>query len=304
METTGGGLDMTGYENVLKGDLNNKEVLFAVDFDSNIIKHTLDAYLRPSGDTDLGKQTYSGFVPTSELADSYEMADGTPFSWETHGNDPYTGREPRFYATILYNGASWMGRTIESFVGGKDGYKVYENAGAAGTTVTGYYLRKFLTDNDKNWVTNESGQNWIVIRYAEVLLNKAEALAMEDWNKNSVEALQALNDVRGRVGLPARATANKDTFLEYVRHERIVELAGEGLRYWDLRRWRLAEDVINGQNVHGVKITKQGDNSFTYEQVDADGGYKRIFYDRYYHFAIPLTERSNNQLCLNNEGWN
>ncbi len=303
-ETTGGGLDMTGYENVLKGDLNNKEVLFAVDFDSNIIKHTLDAYLRPSGDTDLGKQTYSGFVPTSELADSYEMADGTPFSWETHGNDPYTGREPRFYATILYNGASWMGRTIESFVGGKDGYKVYENAGAAGTTVTGYYLRKFLTDNDKNWVTNESGQNWIVIRYAEVLLNKAEALAMEDWNKNSVEALQALNDVRGRVGLPARATANKDTFLEYVRHERIVELAGEGLRYWDLRRWRLAEDVINGQNVHGVKITKQGDNSFTYEQVDADGGYKRIFYDRYYHFAIPLTERSNNQLCLNNEGWN
>ena len=89
-----------------------------------------------------------------------------------------------------------------------------------------------------------------------------------------------------------------------MRHERIVELAGEGLRYWDLRRWRLAEDVINGQNVHGVKITKQGDNSFTYEQVDADGGYKRIFYDRYYHFAIPLTERSNNQLCLNNEGWN
>ena len=53
-----------------------------------------------------------------------------------------------------------------------------------------------------------------------------------------------------------------------------------------------------------MKITKQGDNSFTYEQVDADGGYKRIFYDRYYHFAIPLTERSNNQLCLNNEGWN
>ena len=147
------------------------------------------------------------------------------------------------------------------------------------------------------------GMNEIVLRYAEVLLNKAEALAMENWNKNSAEALQALNDVRARVGLPARATADKETFLEYVRHERKVELAGEGFRYWDLRRWRLAEKVIDGQNVHGVKISKQSDGSFTYEQVDADGGHKRIFYDRYYRFAIPLSERSNNSLCTNNDGW-
>ena len=144
--------------------------------------------------------------------------------------------------------------------------------------------------------------------YPQVLQNvrvadKAEALAMENWNKNSAEALQALNDVRARVGLPARATADKETFLEYVRHERKVELAGEGFRYWDLRRWRLAEKVIDGQNVHGVKISKQSDGSFTYEQVDADGGHKRIFYDRYYRFAIPLSERSNNSLCTNNDGW-
>ena len=82
-----------------------------------------------------------------------------------------------------------------------------------------------------------------------------------------------------------------------------MELAGEGFRYWDLRRWRLAEKVIDGQNVHGVKISKQSDGSFTYEQVDADGGHKRIFYDRYYRFAIPLSERSNNSLCTNNDGW-
>ena len=102
-----------------------------------MIDHAYDAYVRPSGDTkELGKQVYSGFVPTSELVDSYEMAgDGGNFSWEKHGKDPYANREPRFYATILYNGADWMGRKIESFVGGKDGYKAYENAGAAGTTV-------------------------------------------------------------------------------------------------------------------------------------------------------------------------
>ena len=305
VEKCGGALDLTGYANVFNGDLkSNKEILFGVDFDQDVITHRYDAYVRPSGDAKaLGTSAlYSVFFPTSELADSYEMADGTPFSWETHGSDPYTGREPRFYATILYNGASWMGRTIESYVGGADGFKEYENSKSANTTVTGYYLRKYLKDGDKSWITAYSAQTCILIRYAEVLLNKAEALAELSWEQNSVEALQALNDVRGRVGLPSRQTASKEEFMEFVRHERMVELAGEGFRYWDLRRWRLAEEVINGKSVHGVKITKT-DSGFNYEHVDADNGNKRIFYDRYYHFAIPESERSKNPLCDNNQGW-
>ena len=305
VEKCGGALDLTGYANVFNGDLkSNKEILFGVDFERDVITHRYDAYVRPSGDAKaLGTSAlYSVFFPTSELADSYEMADGTPFSWETHGSDPYTGREPRFYATILYNGASWMGRTIESYVGGADGFKEYENSKSANTTVTGYYLRKYLKDGDKSWITAYSAQTCILIRYAEVLLNKAEALAELSWDQNSVEALQALNDVRGRVGLPSRQTASKEEFMEFVRHERMVELAGEGFRYWDLRRWRLAEEVINGKNVHGVKITKT-DSGFNYEHVDADNGNKRIFYDRYYHFAIPESERSKNPLCENNQGW-
>ena len=305
VEKCGGALDLTGYANVFNGDLkSNKEILFGVDFEQDVITHRYDAYVRPSGDAKaLGTSAlYSVFFPTSELADSYEMADGTPFSWETHGSDPYTGRDPRFYATILYNGASWMGRTIESYVGGADGFKEYENSKSANTTVTGYYLRKYLKDGDKSWITAYSAQTCILIRYAEVLLNKAEALAELSWDQNSVEALQALNDVRGRVGLPSRQTASKEEFMEFVRHERMVELAGEGFRYWDLRRWRLAEEVINGKNVHGVKITKT-DSGFNYEHVDADNGNKRIFYDRYYHFAIPESERSKNPLCDNNQGW-
>ena len=305
VEKCGGALDLTGYANVFNGDLkSNKEILFGVDFEQDVITHRYDAYVRPSGDAKaLGTSAlYSVFFPTSELADSYEMADGTPFSWETHGSDPYTGREPLFYATILYNGASWMGRTIESYVGGADGFKEYENSKSANTTVTGYYLRKYLKDGDKSWITAYSAQTCILIRYAEVLLNKAEALAELSWDQNSVEALQALNDVRGRVGLPSRQTASKEEFMEFVRHERMVELAGEGFRYWDLRRWRLAEEVINGKNVHGVKITKT-DSGFNYEHVDADNGNKRIFYDRYYHFAIPESERSKNPLCDNNQGW-
>lgn len=311
-ETAGGQLDMSNptdyvkrYTNIFTSNVGNVEICFGVNFSASIIGHYYDAYMRPSGDK-YGTNVYSVIVPTGELADSYEMADGTPFSWATYGAAPYMSREPRFYSTILYNDADWMGRKIQSYVGGTDGFTAYVNAGSANTTVTGYYLRKFLKDGDKAWVTaGKSSQYWILIRYAEVLLNKAEALAQLNWTANSVEALQALNEVRGRVGLPARNAASKDIFMEYVRHERIVELAGEGLRYWDLRRWELAEDVINDKSAHGVKITKTGSDpdTYTYEQVEVDAGNKRIFYDRYYKFAIPETERSKNKLCDNNKGW-
>lgn len=303
-KSTGGELEDV-YANIFASSVKNKEILFAIDFNADYISHHYDAYVRPSGDTELGVQVYSAFVPTSELVDSYEMEDGSVFSWSVHGSDPYAGREPRFYASILYNEASWMNRKIETFVGGKDGFKAYENAGAAGTTVTGYYLRKYLIDGDLSWVNiGSSGQYWIQLRYAEVLLNKAEALAQQNWDANRVEALSALNEVRARVSLPARMTANKEEFMSYLRHERTVELAGEGLRYWDLRRWRLAVGVIDGQSVTGTKIIKQSDGTFTYEQVDADGGSKRIFYERFYKFAIPESERANNKLCTNNAGWN
>ena len=144
----------------------------------------------------------------------------------------------------------------------------------------------------------------IFLRYGEVLLNKAEALAEADWNKNKTEALATLNRIRGRVGLPARTAASKEEFMELLRHERMVELAGEGFRYWDLRRWRLAVEVINGKEAHGVKITKNPDGTFHYEQIAVDGGKKRIFYERYYAFSLPLTEMKNNRLIgENNPGW-
>lgn len=299
-KTHGGKLDTSGYANVFSSSVRNVELCFAVDFKAGQIIHHADTNFRPSGDgATSGKTITSSFVPTGELADAYEMADGTPFGWSTHGSDPYAGREPRFYATILYNGAEWEGRTIESFVGGKDGFKEYVNSGSAATTVSGYYFRKYLREGDTGWIASNSTQYWILVRYAEVLLNKAEALAQQG---DLPGALAALNEVRARVGLPARGTTGKDQFMEYLRHERVVELAGEGQRYWDLRRWRLAVDVINDKTAHGVKITKVGD-TFNYEQVEIDGGEKRIFLDRYYRLAIPESERSKNKLCTNNEGW-
>lgn len=301
-ESAGGKLITTSYKDVFTTPLEaNSEVLFAVTFADPVV-HNFDRFYRPSGDVDV----YSAAAPTSELVDSYEMADGSSFNWDAHGTDPYNGREPRFYASILYNGAPWEDRTIETHVGGLDGFQEWKPAGAVTSTVTGYYMRKYLQEGN-DYLVNKSNQLDVVIRYSEVLLNRAEALVEQDYSANKTKALAALNEVRNRVGLPGITDSqvnDKESFMAFVRHERTVELAFEGFRYWDLRRWRLAESVIHNQAAHGVKITKNLDNTFTYEQVECDGGSTRIFVPKYYLLSIPESERLNNSLIgLNNPGW-
>ena len=299
-----------GYEGVFS-NAANPENLFVVYFkpgyiDKNL-SHWADTYFRPSGDqaTHNNVQVNSAFSPTNELVDSYEMADGTPFSWETHGDNPYEGREPRFYATILYNGAKWEGRKIETFEGGADGILPFEAGGAAKSTVTGYYLKKWITEDDATWEKNGSSHFAIITRYAEVLLNKAEALAMADWSKNKTDALAALNEVRARVSLKPVDASSLDEFMKHIRHERVVELAGEGFRYWDIRRWKLGEEIIAGKPAHGVKWTKNGED-LSYEIIEVDAGRTRIFYPRFYAFSLPMSEISNNAgigVSNNNPGW-
>ncbi|MGM9788043.1 MAG: RagB/SusD family nutrient uptake outer membrane protein [Candidatus Cryptobacteroides sp.] len=303
------------YSNVFN-DIRSVENLLTVEFLQNKLTHRADVFFRPLGDgaegsLHEGANIYAVFNPTSEYVDLFEMADGTPFDWEIHGADPYTGREPRFYASILYNGAKWEGRTIETHDTGKDKIVEFNTSGAAGSTVTGYYLRKFITEDQTGWEKYGSDHFAIVIRYGEVLLNEAEGYArLGDFDK----AYACLNQVRGRVGLPEKNGSDIDTFMNDLRKERVVELGGEGQRFWDLRRWRIAvcdnseDSVIDGKNFHGCWITKKEDGSFTYKQVVVDGADKIHFFpERYYAFAIPVTELSNNgaldPLTDNNPGW-
>lgn len=303
------------YANVFE-DRTSVENIFAIEYMQNKLSHRADVFFRPPGDAAAGSahegaNIYAVFNPTSEYVDSFEMADGTPFDWTVHGSDPYTGREPRFYASILYNGARWEGRTIESHDTGKDKIVEFTTTGAAGSTVTGYYLRKFITEGQDGWEKYGSDHFAIFIRYAEVLLNEAEAYAMlGDFDS----AYERLNQVRGRVGLPGKSGSDLESFMKDLRHERVVELGGEGQRLWDLRRWKIAvcedpkKSVIDGKNFHGCWITKQEDGSFTYKQVVVDGkGVVHFFPERYYAWAIPVTEFSNNNAVDaatdNNPGW-
>lgn len=292
---------------VNSGQDNSKEIIYGIRFQKNVLSHGFDSDYRPFGDRLVyGNQVLANSQPTAELVDMYEFKDGTEFDWKTYSTDhadPYTDREPRFHATVLYNGAKWEGRTIETFEDGSDSFHSFSiSEDADGHTVTGYYLRKYLQEGNSTFPTEGSYNTDIIIRYAEVLLNKAEALAQ--LNRLS-DAMEPLNEVRRRVNLPDRAftaAMSLDDFMTLLRKERCVELAGEGHRIWDLRRWRMAEGVINGKNVHGHKATRNG-TSFDYTTVDADGGRKRIFLPHYYYLSLPSGELSQNSLCVDNAGW-
>lgn len=294
---------MDNYEDVFKV-AGNKEIIFSIAYKIPDMPHYFDRYFAPDG-----KQGIRRAVPTSELVDSYDMADGTPFSWSgSMANDPYVGREPRFYASIIYNGATWKEKKIYTYVDAENGFAAYRDNMNPGEkqTVTGYFIRKYLQENNADFDDKGSDQFWIEMRYEEVLLNLAEALAEQDYSKNQDDALEALNEVRERVNLPKRTTEeapDKDSFMKLLRKERICELAFEGFRYWDLRRWRLAGEVIDGKQAHGTKITKKDDNTYTYEQVSCDDNINRFFPERYYLLPIPVDELQNNPLCENNAPW-
>jgi len=309
-----GGALASDYAKVFQvggGQDNSKELLFALYGLEKSVTHNYDRYNRPFGDrAALNTDVYAEHVPTAELADLYEFKNGTDFSWNTWSQnhaDPYTDREPRFHATVMYNNCNWEGRKIQTYEGGTDAFTAFtQSAATGGHTCTGYYLRKYLQEGHSGFVTEQSYQYDAVLRYAEVLLNKAEAYAQLDYNQYRTQALEALNEVRARVNLPAKTATDapdKDRFMELLRKERCVELAGEGFRYWDLRRWKLAENVINGKNAHGVKVTRNADNTFSYERVECDGGTPRIFLEKYYYFSLPTSELANNNLCVNNPYW-
>lgn len=284
------------FQNSRLAPVENKESVIEFGFLKDKITYSFDYFYCPPSDGG-----YAEVSPTEDLVSSYQMADGRDFDWNNPemAAHPYEGREPRFYATILYNGCQWKGETLYTYEGSKDGFGF-----GGGTTSTGYYMRKLMKESiEKNGsFTGQCDLTYYYMRYAEVLLNYAEAMAMQN---KLPEALDALYQVRKRAGFTEKPTAaNQTEFMKLLRHERKVELAFEGHRFWDLRRWGLATDVLNGTNMHGVKPTKIGENQFKYEVVDIDGGKKRVWEARYNkRFPIPLDEVEQNGLVEQFDEW-
>jgi len=277
---------------------NSKEGVFTVHYLRPSLTHQFDFEYVPPADVTGGGAIG---VPTAELVDHFEMADGASFNWNSPAmaNNPYAGREPRFYASILYNGVTWKGRTINTAPENNvEGYVEFKSSSDPRKTVTGYYLKKMLDSTNTAILVQKSHQPWHEMRYAEVLLIHAEAMAKQN---NLPAAKTSLDKVRSRVGLPGVAAGSQQEMMNAIEHERIVELAFEGHRYWDLRRWRKAHIVLNNRRVHGHKPVLAG-NSYTYEVVDADKQ-DRLFPTSFYYMPIPQEEIVRNAAITQIHGW-
>lgn len=289
------------YNSVFK-NITNKELILTVAFEAPSYVHFHDRKFRPTGDmADRGGWA----CPTEELVGKYQIKEGdtyVDFNWNNpaHKADPYANREPRFYASVLYNGARWNNRTIETFVGGKDGYVDFDFSSNKPACVTGYFMKKFLQEGNANFDQSGSDAYWVELRYAEVLLNMSEAYAQSG---NMPKAYEYMNKVRTRGGAlsPRNSGTNLDVYLTYLMDERMLELAFEGHRYWDLRRWRKAEEVIDGQRAHGIKIVRNG-TTLTYMKVVCDDS-NRHFPEKYYYIPVPSSEINNNSACEQTIPW-
>jgi hypothetical protein len=258
------------------------------------------------------------------------MKDGTAFDWENPAEkaNPYANRDARLYATILYEGTQWrtrppdalavdplsriqVGRVVDAggnkLVAGldtRDGQFENWNGG-----YTGYYVRKFVkTDLDPQYVKQEVPFRHI--RYAEILLNYAEACAElgEDG-----EAQDYVNMIRTRAGQPPIGETGA-ALIDRIRHERRIELAYEDHRFWDVRRWVIAPVAYH--QTHAVKVTyvtpaattyRQADGSTwgpaTYEKINNPAGDARAWNDKAYFFPIKRDEMNRNTLLVQNPGY-
>lgn len=274
------------YRNMFISSADNNEVIFARYYTVGARHVPMEIANGPNG-----YDAWGGNVPLQNMVNAYEMKSGKPITDPTSGyqeQNPYADRDPRFYASILYNGATYRERQVETFIpGGRDSKDGPSNWN---TSKTGYYLRKFVDENmpiNNPW--NIAGlQPWIYFRYAEILLNYAEA-QNEALTTPDQSVFDAVNEIRSRAGVnmpDLPSTLNKDDMRIAIRRERQVELAFEEHRFYDVRRWKIA-DVTENVPAYGITITKTG-NTFSYQQKVALEG--RKFETKHYWLPIPRAE--------------
>lgn len=299
------------YASVFAGGGTESILQYNFSYADNVMQ-SFDFYYSPGGDfARVGQQGGAYATPTQEMVESYELATGgfpdwSPWHGTTTETPPYKLLEPRFQASILYNGATWKGRTIEPYVGGLDGWAEWrKETQPLGRTTTGYYLRKGVDENHDfaGRDASKGTQPAVILRYGEVLLNKAEACYR---THDPAGANAAVKEIRSRVGLPYTDLSGDDLWAA-IRQERRVELAFEGLWYWDLRRWEDSAKPyptgLNGYQVHGLRIAPGAvSGQFEYSYVSVDDK-DRNFPQKMYRFPMPSSELNSNALVEQYAEW-
>lgn len=248
----------------------------------------------------------SGNCPTQSLVDQYEyqnngetFAQRYPGSIDLTAVDPYEGLDPRFALTVVKNGDEWptngtQKKAIETFIGGFNAAPVY------GATPTSYYLKKYV---DGSCVTTADNQTfrrhtWILFRLGELYLDYAEAVFNATGSANDatygLTANEAVNKLRDRsdIKMP-KFTEDGNAWVERYERERLVELAFENHRFWDVRRWKKADQYFKTIQVATISSSKQLTRSTITRQWE----------EKYYFYPIPQTELKKNDKLTQNPGW-
>lgn len=337
LTASGFGLN-SNYANMWFTEVNNPEAVMVTGYnnktdDQNKKNNSYDNATRPKY---LGTSGGSN-NPSWDLVKAYPMKDGKrPGTSATYAYDSvtfYKNRDPRFDATIAYNGCTWP-------LLGVSNYKLWTYYETASTSTeqsasnTGFYLRKAVDPSVTQSNVQYSGTDWMEIRYAEVLLNLAESACGINRLSADQEAYQGIIATRKRAGIDAgtdglyglTAGLSRADMFKALLWERQIEFAFEGKRFWDLRRWKLIESTLNGTRRRGIKLTlKTGTgipaaaalknsrdglnlddmyrNYFTFESTIKDSKYAINWQPAYYFFAIPPAAIINNPGLEQNNTW-
>ena len=267
----------------------------------------------------------NSICPYLETVEEYEYIDGRSRQldreaiqqglWEL--DDIFGGKDPRFYATIYMQDTPWKpgptgkvefyqgiivnGELIDAYESGYEDLPSWGNQRNTAYDYTGFGVMKLLDENANIPDFAFDATDYAVFRYAEILLNFAEAAF--ELGKPS-EALSAVNQIRSRAGIPELATISR----ELIRHERRVELAYEGHRYWDIIRWRVAESVLSGyfssiKYILDYESTKTETLKYQLMVIENVHGIPCNFPSRNYYFPITLGRTANNPNLVENPGY-
>ena len=312
---------------------DSPENIFCKYFQRNVNAHGWDVYFVPYQYRGTGFS--SNMNPTLEFVEMFEHKDGTPANFAERAKDTYFGdpselfqnMDARFGGSIIYPNAIFKGEpcSIQKGLIIEDGSKkenatnyeeavytandgqVYHIVGKSGSgnysgNMTGFFMRKYLNENmpQSEVIENYSEQHWIEFRYAEALLNGAEAAV--EMGQHLDDALLWINDIRSRADI--KQLSLSDLTVDKVRHERRIELAFENHTYWDLRRWRIADKEIETKQYTGLcpyfDINKQ---KYIFEEVAANKYYYTFDVKMYYE-RIPDGEIAKNEKLKQNPYYN
>ena len=290
LDNTSKSLD-SDYQGIFLND-GASEVIFDTQFKDPDKTHWANLFNTPKSTSAVSG--WGGNNPTQNLVDQYEMqATGLLPSEAGSGYNarkPYEGRDPRFEASILYDGSNWKGIT---WYFRPRGHAAIATSGD--WTRTGYNMKKMIQEDTDH---NPGGdQHWVHIRLAEVYLNYAEALIESGTNLDL--ATSAINTVRSRSNMPNISIGSQSELRDKMRHEKRIELAFEEHRFWDIRRWGIAGDPET-LTIYKVNMSRQG-------RLVGNG--KAIWETRNWNaqagklFPIPQSEIDKNSNLTQNPGY-